>query len=66
MTWKETTPKSEQLSPTGKELFWAWCRGRALRRKGRTNYNAQEDSTVVENVIRMKNKGPVIYSARYS
>lgn len=66
MTWKETKPKSEQLSPTGKEVFWAWCRGRALRREERTNYNAQKDSTVVENVIRMKNKSPVIYSARYS
>ena len=63
MTRKKTKPKSEQLSLTGKEVFWAWCRGRAL--EGGED-NAQKDSTVVENVNRMKNKSPVIYSARYS
>lgn len=58
MKLKEIKHKSEQLSPTGGEV-WAW-------RSGGAQLGGRGGSVMVENVSRMGDKWPVIYSALYS
>lgn len=57
MKLKEIKHKSE-LSPTGKEV-WAW-------HSEREQLRGRRGSVMVENVSRIGDKWPVIYSAIYS